>query len=154
MNQEKQVAAKPVVPPVVQQVLRSPGQPLDPATRKLMESRFRHDLAAVRVLLALESIHTIQQSAPSTNASPQGQPVRRRRAGLGIQRQEETRGEIQKLLESFQHQLAVTASVTSGAAPSVPPLGAAAAPGSPFIDFHPQAGDDTVMSMLSSEKGA
>jgi hypothetical protein len=29
--------------PVVQEVLRSPGQPLDPATRAFMEPRFGHD---------------------------------------------------------------------------------------------------------------
>lgn len=37
------------VPPIVHQVLRSPGQPLDPATRAFMEPRFGHDLSSVRV---------------------------------------------------------------------------------------------------------
>jgi Domain of unknown function (DUF4157) len=36
-------------PPIVQQVLRSPGQPLDPGTRALMEPRFGHDFSQVRV---------------------------------------------------------------------------------------------------------
>src|SRR5262249_44277928 len=37
------------VPPIVPEVLRSPGQPLDPATRAFMESRFGHDFSAVRI---------------------------------------------------------------------------------------------------------
>lgn len=37
------------VPPIVHEVLRSPGQPLDAATRGLMEPRFGHDFSRVRV---------------------------------------------------------------------------------------------------------
>jgi hypothetical protein len=37
------------VPPIVQDILRSPGQPLDPATRTFMELRFGHDFSRVRV---------------------------------------------------------------------------------------------------------
>lgn len=36
-------------PPIVQEVLRSPGQPLDAATRAFMEPRFGHDFSQVRV---------------------------------------------------------------------------------------------------------
>jgi hypothetical protein len=36
-------------PPIVHEVLRSPGQPIDPATRSSMESRFGHDFSRVRV---------------------------------------------------------------------------------------------------------
>jgi Domain of unknown function (DUF4157) len=36
-------------PPIVHEVLRSPGQPLDAATRAFMESRFGHDFSRVRV---------------------------------------------------------------------------------------------------------
>jgi len=36
-------------PPVVQEVLRSPGRPLDAQTRGFMESRFGHDFSRVRV---------------------------------------------------------------------------------------------------------
>jgi hypothetical protein len=36
-------------PPVVQEVLNSPGQPLDAATRAFMEPRFGHDFSQVRV---------------------------------------------------------------------------------------------------------
>jgi hypothetical protein len=37
------------VPPIVHEVLRSPGQLLDPATRAFMEPRFGHDFTKVRV---------------------------------------------------------------------------------------------------------
>jgi hypothetical protein len=36
-------------PSIVHEVLRSPGQPLDPATRELMEPRFSHDFSRVRI---------------------------------------------------------------------------------------------------------
>lgn len=36
-------------PPIVHEVLRSPGQPLDPATRAFMEPRFGHDFGGIRV---------------------------------------------------------------------------------------------------------
>jgi hypothetical protein len=39
----------PAVPPIVHDVLRSPGQPLDSATRAHMEPRFGHDFSKVRV---------------------------------------------------------------------------------------------------------
>jgi hypothetical protein len=41
----EQIAA----PPIVHDVLRSPGQPLDPATRAFMEPRFGYDFSRVRV---------------------------------------------------------------------------------------------------------
>jgi len=47
------------MPPIVYEVLRSPGQPLDLATRTFMESRFGHDFSRVRV-------HTDAQAAKST----------------------------------------------------------------------------------------
>jgi hypothetical protein len=37
------------VPPIVHEVLQSPGQPLDPETRAFMEPRFGHDFSKVRV---------------------------------------------------------------------------------------------------------
>jgi len=37
------------VPPIVNEVLRSPGQPLDPETRAFFGSRFGHDFSQVRV---------------------------------------------------------------------------------------------------------
>src|SRR5437773_9984537 len=36
-------------PPIVHEVLRSPGQPLDPGTRALMEPRFGHYFSQVQV---------------------------------------------------------------------------------------------------------
>jgi hypothetical protein len=38
-----------MVPPIVHEVLRSPGQPLDPATRAFAEPRFGYDFSGVRV---------------------------------------------------------------------------------------------------------
>jgi Domain of unknown function (DUF4157) len=48
-------------PPVVGEVLRSPGQPLDSETRAFMEPRFGYDLSQVR-------IHTDGQAAESSRA--------------------------------------------------------------------------------------
>lgn len=42
-------AAPPAVPPIVHDVLRSPGRPLDASTRAYMEPRFGHDFSNVRV---------------------------------------------------------------------------------------------------------
>jgi len=36
-------------PPIIHDVLRSPGQPLDPVTRAFMEPRFGHDFSQVRI---------------------------------------------------------------------------------------------------------
>jgi outer membrane protein OmpA-like peptidoglycan-associated protein len=49
------------VPPIVYEVLRSPGRPLDSATRAYMEPRFGHDFSQVRV-------HTDQKAAQSASA--------------------------------------------------------------------------------------
>ena len=49
------------VPPIVQEVLRSPGQPLDAATRAFIEPRFGHDFSGVRV-------HTDAKAAESAQA--------------------------------------------------------------------------------------
>jgi hypothetical protein len=38
-----------VAPPIVHEVLRAPGRPLEPAVRSTMESRFGHDFGRVRV---------------------------------------------------------------------------------------------------------
>lgn len=54
--------AKPATaPPIVHEVLRSTGQPLDPETREFMESRFGHDFSQVRV-------HTGAKAAESARA--------------------------------------------------------------------------------------
>src|SRR5215213_8121459 len=48
-------------PPIVDEVMRSPGQPLDPPTRAFMEPRFGHDFSRVRV-------HTDARAAQSARA--------------------------------------------------------------------------------------
>src|SRR6185437_14377403 len=50
-----------MAPPIVHDVLRSPGQPLDGATRSYFEPRFRHDFSSVRV-------HTDARAAESAQA--------------------------------------------------------------------------------------
>ena len=49
------------VPPIVHEVLRSPGQPLDPALRAVFEPSFSHDFSHVRV-------HTDERAAESARA--------------------------------------------------------------------------------------
>jgi hypothetical protein len=49
------------VPPIVREVLSSPGQPLDPETQGFMEPRFGHDFSQVRV-------HTDSRAADSARA--------------------------------------------------------------------------------------
>jgi pimeloyl-ACP methyl ester carboxylesterase len=54
------------VPPIVHEVLRSPGEPLDAATRAFMEPRFGHDFSTVRVHAdgrAAESAHAVNAMA-------------------------------------------------------------------------------------------
>lgn len=54
-------AGPTTAPPLVHEVLRAPGRPLDPATRALMEPRFGHDFSRVR-------IHTGAHAAASARA--------------------------------------------------------------------------------------
>lgn len=56
--------ASMAVPPVVNEVVRSPGQPLDPAVRRFMEPRFGHDFSQVRIHNDTQAA----QSAKSVNA--------------------------------------------------------------------------------------
>jgi len=51
----------PAAPPIVDQVLARPGQPLPNATRRLFETRFRRDFSGVR-------LHTDSQAAASAAA--------------------------------------------------------------------------------------
>lgn len=54
------------VPPIVHEVLRSPGQPLDPTTRAFMESRFGREFSRVRVHTdgkAADSARTVKARA-------------------------------------------------------------------------------------------
>jgi hypothetical protein len=57
-------AQEATAPPVVDEVLSSPGQPLEPATRTFMEDRFAHDFSDVRV----HSDAKAAESARSVNA--------------------------------------------------------------------------------------
>jgi uncharacterized protein DUF4157 len=60
-NSETVTRENSAAPPIVHDVLRSPGQPLDTATRAFMEPRFGHDFGAVRV-------HVDSQAAESADA--------------------------------------------------------------------------------------
>jgi hypothetical protein len=69
-EEEKKLQMKPAelaeraadeAPPIVHEVLRSPGQPLDAATRAFMEPRFGYDFSKVRV-------HTDTRAAESATA--------------------------------------------------------------------------------------
>jgi hypothetical protein len=57
-------AASEEAPPIVHDVLRAPGQPLDDATRGFMESRFDSDFGHVRI----HSDHNAAKSASKTSA--------------------------------------------------------------------------------------
>lgn len=48
-SKPKNCTAHSGVPPIVHEVLRSPGQPLDSETRNFMEAGFRHDFSKIRV---------------------------------------------------------------------------------------------------------
>ena len=67
--------ASPVydVPPIVHEVLRSSGQPLDAATRAFMEPRFGHDFSGVRV--HTDASATESARAVSARAYTVGQDV-------------------------------------------------------------------------------
>jgi len=54
-------SAPDTVPPIVHEVLRSPGKPLDASTQAVMEPRFGHDFSHVRV-------HTDAKAAESARA--------------------------------------------------------------------------------------
>lgn len=57
-------AGETVAPPNVHDVLRSPGQPMDPATRAFFEPRFAYDFSNVR----LHTDKTARESAKAINA--------------------------------------------------------------------------------------
>ena len=61
LHRKETQTGPPVAPPIVHEVLGSPGQPLDAGTRTFMESRFRHDFSQVRV-------HTDTRAAQSARA--------------------------------------------------------------------------------------
>ena len=55
------IGTPPALPPIVQEVLSSPGRALDSGTRAFMETRFRQDFSYVRV-------HTDERAAESAHA--------------------------------------------------------------------------------------
>jgi Domain of unknown function (DUF4157) len=55
-------------PPIVHDVLRSPGQPLDPAARAFMEPRFGHDLSAIRIHHDSTAARSVQAQGASAYA--------------------------------------------------------------------------------------
>src|SRR6266496_2741996 len=64
-NHQSALNSEPsVVPPIVNEVLRSPGEPLDAATRAFMERRFAHDFSHVRVHMDAKAA----ESARAVNA--------------------------------------------------------------------------------------
>jgi hypothetical protein len=60
------------VPPVVHEVLRSPGQSLDPQTRAFMELRFGHNFGQVRVRMnaSLENFRPFSRDSLSSAQAP------------------------------------------------------------------------------------
>lgn len=72
LQRKAATAASPgTVPPIVNDVLQSPGQPLDAATRAFMEPRFGHDFSHIRVHTdanAAESARTVSASAYTVGA--------------------------------------------------------------------------------------
>jgi hypothetical protein len=77
-------------PPIVHEVLRSPGRPLDPSARAFMETRFGHDFRAVRAhsdATAARSAEAIQAQAYTVGdriAFGPGHDETRGRAGLQL----------------------------------------------------------------------
>jgi hypothetical protein len=49
------------VPPIVHDILRSPGQPLDPASRAFMEPRFGADFSQVQVHTDSQAVQMAQE---------------------------------------------------------------------------------------------
>ena len=60
-REASELGVQPHAPALVRQVINSPGQPLDPETRSLMEPRLGHDFSGVRV-------HTDREAAESARA--------------------------------------------------------------------------------------
>jgi uncharacterized protein DUF4157 len=63
-NSKREARNDPAVPPIVREVLRSPGQPLDAQTRAFMEPRFGHDFSQVQV----HAEEKASESATAVNA--------------------------------------------------------------------------------------
>jgi hypothetical protein len=96
-------------PAIVGEVLRSPGQPIDPAIRASMESRFGHDFSRVRVhtdelaARSVQSIDAIAYTAGNHIAFGANRYQPRTSSGLGL----------------FAHELTHVVQQTNAAAPAV-----------------------------------
>jgi len=109
-------AAGMAAPPIVYEVLASPGRPLDTATRAFFEPRFGHDLSHVRV-------HADAKAAESAQAVGAAAYTVTDHVVLGGGH--ETKGDLQRLLaHELVHALRLDAQEsyhpTSGNAPSIP----------------------------------
>jgi Domain of unknown function (DUF4157)/OmpA family len=72
-NRSLLVGKKSEAPPIVREALRSPGQPLDAATRARMEPRFGHDFSGVRV--HIDSVGSASADAVHARAYTVGNDV-------------------------------------------------------------------------------
>jgi hypothetical protein len=68
--QSESTSAPAEAPPIVHEVLRSPGQPLDPATRAFMEPRFGHDFSHIENDLLSPTIDEIRHARPLAAVLP------------------------------------------------------------------------------------
>lgn len=107
-----------VSPPSVHEVLRSPGRPLDAATRAYMEPRFGHDFRQVR-------IHTDARAAESARAVKAAAYTVGRHVVLGAGRYAPGTRAGRQLLA---HELAHTVQQEGGAPAARPAVGAASTP--------------------------
>ncbi|RCJ29428.1 hypothetical protein A6770_22110 [Nostoc minutum NIES-26] len=109
------------IPPIVHEVLASPGQPLEASTRAFMESRFGHDFSRVRVhtdAKAAESAHTVNALAYAVGRDVVfggGQYAPNTSVGVGLIAHELTH----VLQQSQQNSLSASHNLRIGAADSI-----------------------------------
>lgn len=113
-NQAVNQHAPFTMPPEVYEVLRSPGQPLDPATRAFMQQRLEHDFSQVRV-------HTSSRAAESARAMDALAYTAGQDIVFGAEQYQPATQEGRRLLA---HELAHTVQQTMGTpAPGINPSG-------------------------------
>ena len=103
-------AGPAVAPPVVHDVLRSPGRPLEPDVRGAMEARFGHDFSRVRV-------HTDGHAAESARAVNANAYTVGRDVVFGEGRYEPASSEGQRLLSHELTHVVQQGAVSAPAAP-------------------------------------
>ncbi len=108
-------------PPIVDEVLRSPGQPLDAGTRAFMEPRFGHDFSGVRVHSDAKAAESAQAIGAEAYASGSHIALPRSASFLGTQ--EGARLMAHELTHVIQQsngdKAGVSAPTASGAGPVV-----------------------------------